>query len=111
MGKRIDHITPQTMDELQRCNWPGNARELRNVIERALITCSGRTLEVHPPLQQDAKTRIDLNLEEMERRHITDVLEQTGWRLSGQGGAAEILGLKRTTLYAKMKRLGIHRPA
>ena len=99
------------MDELQHYPWPGNIRELRNVIERALITCSDRTLEVHPLSQPDSKTHMDLNLEEMERRHITGVLEQTGWRLSGRGGAAEILGLKRTTLYSRMKRLGIHRPS
>ena len=111
IGKRINHITSQSMDELQHYPWPGNIRELRNVIERALITCSDRTLEVHPLSQPDSKTHMDLNLEEMERRHITGVLEQTGWRLSGRGGAAEILGLKRTTLYSRMKRLGIHRPS
>jgi PAS domain S-box-containing protein len=111
MGRRIDHMPRQCMDELQRYDWPGNVRELRNVIERALIVCSSRTLAVHPPNGTNGAAVPDnLNLEEMERRHILSVLEHTGWRLSGPGGAAELLGLKRTTLQSKMKRLGIQRP-
>jgi len=111
MGKRVDQISHQSMLDLQRYAWPGNIRELRNVIERALILSSGRTLEVSPPHGTVAENPGDLNLEDVERRHITGVLQQTGWRLSGQGGAAEILGLKRTTLQSKMKKLGIRRPS
>lgn len=110
MGKRVDHIPRQCMDDLQRYAWPGNIRELRNVIERALIVSSGRTLAVRPPHKATPERSADLNLEEAERRHITGVLQQTGWRLSGRGGAAGILGLKRTTLQSKMKKLGIRRP-
>ncbi|MBC2709811.1 MAG: sigma 54-interacting transcriptional regulator [Desulfosarcina sp.] len=110
MGKRIDHISRQCMDDLQCYAWPGNIRELRNLIERALIVTSGRTLEVSLPRGAVAEFPEDLNLEETQRRHITRVLQKTGWRLSGRDGAAEVLGLKRTTLQSTMKRLGIRRP-
>ena len=110
MGRRIDLIPRQCMDDLQRYAWPGNIRELRNVIERALIVCSDRTLEVHPPNGTVRQVPENLNLEEAERRHIIGVLQQTEWRLSGKDGAAEILGLKRTTLQSKMKKLNIRRP-
>ena len=111
MGKRFDRIPQKSMLDLQRYKWPGNIRELRNVIERSLIASSGRTLEVRLPHWTVAENPQVLNLEDAERRHITGVLQQTGWRLSGQGGAAEILGLKRTTLQSKMKKLGIRRPS
>jgi transcriptional regulator with GAF, ATPase, and Fis domain len=111
MGRRIDHMPRQCMEALQHYDWPGNVRELRNVIERALIVCSSRTLEVFPPNGRNgAALPKNLNLEEAERLHILSVLEHTGWRLSGTGGAAGLLGLKRTTLQSKMKRLGIQRP-
>jgi len=111
MGRRIDRLPRQCMDELQRYAWPGNVRELRNVIERALIVCGGRTLDVHPPNGINGVTVTkNLNLEDTERRHIIGVLEHAGWRLSGSGGAADLLGLKRTTLQSKMKKLGIQRP-
>ena len=110
MGKRIDRIPRPCMDNLQRYAWPGNIRELRNVIERALIVASGTTLEVRLPGGAVAEIPEELDLEAVERRHIIDVLQKTDWRLSGQGGAAEILGLKRTSLYSKMKKLGIRRP-
>ena len=110
MGRRIDNIRQQCMGDLQRYAWPGNIRELRNVIERALIVCSSKTLEVSLPGGAVAEVPEELDLETIERRHILDVLQKTDWRLSGQGSAAEILGLKRTTLYSKMKKLGIRRP-
>lgn len=111
MGRRIDAMPRQCMDELQRYVWPGNVRELRNVIERALIVCSSRKLEVHPPSGNNGvAVPRNLNLEETERSHIVSVLEHTGWRLSGPGGAAGLLGLKRTTLQSKMKKLGIQKP-
>ena len=111
MGKRIDHISHKSMLDLQLYTWPGNIRELRNVIERSLIMNSGRTLEVHLPYGAAAEIPQVLNLEDAERKHISGVLQQTGWRVSGQGGAAEILGLKRTTLQSKMKKLDIRRPS
>ena len=110
MGKRVDHIPRKCMTDLQRYTWPGNIRELRNVVERALIVSSDSTLEVPEPSGTSAESAKHLNLEDVECRHITGVLQQTDWRLSGQGGAAEILGLKRTTLQSKMKKLNIQRP-
>jgi formate hydrogenlyase transcriptional activator len=111
MGKRIDQIPQDCLERLQRHSWPGNVRELRNLIERAMIVCSGRTLNIDlPPGSQDQLGLEAPTLEDTERNHIISVLDQTGWRISGQGGAAEILGLKRTTLQSKMKKLGIQRP-
>jgi transcriptional regulator with GAF, ATPase, and Fis domain len=110
IGKRIDHIPRTSMENLQRYPWPGNARELRNVVEHAMIVGSGKTLDVHAPRMVSSDFPASLSLEETERRHILGVLEKSGWRLTGQGGAAEILGLKRTTLQSKMKKLGIKRP-
>ncbi|SPQ01694.1 Transcriptional regulator containing sigma 54 interaction domain [Candidatus Sulfobium mesophilum] len=113
MGKRIDNIPKKTMDALQSYEWPGNGRELRNIIERAMIVSSGRTLEVSLPETGDGAPFEEggLNLEDVERRHIISVLKRTSWQVTGKGGAAEILGLKGTTLQSKMKKLGIKRPA
>ena len=110
MGRRIDHIPRPCMDELQRYAWPGNVRELRNVIERALIECSSKTLVVHPPQGAVNEVSKKFDLHQAECNHILRALEQTGWRISGPGGSAEILGLKRTTLQSKMRKLGIERP-
>jgi len=111
MGKRIDHIPRKSMETLQRFPWPGNARELRNVIEHAMIVSSGKTLDVGIPQRESSEIPSNFSLEDAERRHILGVLQKSGWRLSGEGGAAGILGLKRTTLQSKMKKLGIRRPA
>ena len=111
MGKRIDHIPRKSMEDLQHYLWPGNARELRNVVEHAMIVSSGKTLEVRVPRMASSDIPANLSLEDAERRHILGVLEKSGWRITGQGGAAEILGLKRTTLQSKMKKLGIRRPS
>jgi transcriptional regulator with GAF, ATPase, and Fis domain len=112
MGKRIEKIRKNDMDLLYHYSWPGNVREMRNVIERAMILSEDTTLsidriETHEPLEDTS----NLTLEEVERSHILRVLESTGWRVSGRMGAAEILGLKPTTLEARMKKLGIKRPA
>ncbi len=109
IGRRVEHIPLKCMQKLQSYAWPGNVRELKNVIERAMIVCSDRTLELYPPPSAFSEIPEELNLEDAERRHILSVLKQTGWRVSGQGGAAKILGLKRTTLQSKMKKLGIRR--
>ena len=109
MGKEIESIPKRTMQALQSYSWPGNVRELRNLIEHAMILNKGKTLEVDVPNRETSKKDITASLEDMERRHIVAVLEKTGWRIAGQGGAAEILGLKRTTLQAKVKKLGIKR--
>jgi transcriptional regulator with GAF, ATPase, and Fis domain len=109
MGKEIETISKKSMEALQSYTWPGNVRELRNVIEHAMILSKGKTLAVHMPKRGSSEAGATRNLEDMERRHIVDVLEKVAWRLSGKGGAAEVLGLKRTTLLAKMKKLGIKR--
>jgi formate hydrogenlyase transcriptional activator len=113
IGKRIDNISKKTMDALLSYGWPGNIRELRNAIERAMIVSTGRTLEVFLPETGEIVPSVEggLNLQAVERRHIMSVLERTSWRVTGKGSAAEILGLKGTTLQSKMKRLGIKRPA
>jgi formate hydrogenlyase transcriptional activator len=109
MGKEIESIPKKTMQALQSYSWPGNVRELRNLIEHAMILSKGKTLEVDVPNLAPSEKDGTGNLEDMERKHIVAVLEKTGWRIAGQGGAAEVLGLKRTTLHAKMKKLGIKR--
>jgi formate hydrogenlyase transcriptional activator len=109
MGKEIESIPKKTMQALQSYSWPGNVRELRNMIEHAMILSSGTTLDVRMPKQASSETDATGNLKDMERRHMVAALEKTGWRIAGPGGAAEVLGLKRTTLQAKMKKLGIKR--
>jgi len=109
MGKEIESIPKNTMQALQAYSWPGNVRELRNIIEHAMILNKSKTLYVHIPKGVSSETDATDNLNDIERKHIVDVLEKTGWRIAGQGGASEVLGLKRTTLYAKIKKLGIKR--
>jgi PAS domain S-box-containing protein len=110
IGKEIETISKKTMEALQSYSWPGNVRELNNVIEHAMILSKDKSLRVHLPMPGSLETDATQDLQDIERRHILAVLEKTGWRLSGGGGAAEALGLKRTTLHEKMKKLGIKRP-
>ena len=111
MGKRIDHIPRQIMQDLKHYPWPGNTRELRNIIEYAMIITTGKTLEVRVPrIKMSSENSEILTLKDCERKHILDVLYKTGWRITGNTGAAKILGMKRTTLHSKMKKLGIYRP-
>jgi len=105
MGKKIESIPRRTMERLQSYSWPGNVRELRNAIEQALIVSSGTELELKIP--EGRQTSLLTSLKKVERQHILMTLEQTGWRVKGRGGAAEILGMKPTTLYTMMQRLGI----
>ena len=111
-GKKIDRISERMMAGLQRYQWPGNIRELEHVIERAVILSEGSELEpiewLSPSIGKAGAAKTQ-TLEEMERRHIVDVLDQTNWRVSGEKGAAKILGLNPTTLEARMKKLGIER--
>lgn len=110
MGKRIERIPRKSMETLQCYPWPGNVRELRNMVEHAMIVSSGKTLDIHNPQRKISEIPENLRLLDVERRHILIVLQKSDWRLSGRGGAAEILGLKRTTLQSKIKKLGIKRP-
>jgi PAS domain S-box-containing protein len=110
IGKRIESISRKSMEVLQRYSWPGNVRELRNVIEHAMIVSPGKTLAVSLPQPGVSETRETSDLESIERGHLLRVLKKTNWRVAGKGGAAEVLGLKRTTLQSMMKKLGIKRP-
>jgi formate hydrogenlyase transcriptional activator len=107
MGKEVESIPKRTMQALQSYHWPGNVRELRNLVEHAMILSRGKSLDIPVPTRAFSETSAAGNLQDMERAHVTAVLEKTEWRISGPGGAAEVLGLKRTTLQAKMKKLGI----
>ncbi len=111
MGKEIESISKNTMEALQSHSWPGNVRELKNVIEHAMILTKGKSLAFQLPGFGLSETDAAHCLEDIERNHITAMLEKAGWRLGGKGGAAEALGLKRSTLYSKMKKLGITRPS
>jgi transcriptional regulator with GAF, ATPase, and Fis domain len=112
MGKSIEIIPAKVMNDLRNYHWPGNVRELENVLERAVINSSGPKLRLVDELkkpQKDLSTALK-SLEAVEREHIVRILEQTQWKVSGKNGAAEILGLNRSTLRARMRKLGIRRP-
>jgi formate hydrogenlyase transcriptional activator len=109
-GRRIDSIDRETVLALQHYSWPGNIRELRNVVERAMIVATGRRLTITPPLSSAAASKRSLKLVDIEREHIRGVLESTGWRIRGAGGAADRLGMKPTTLETRMAKLGLTRP-
>ena len=109
-GRHIDSVSPENMLALQQYSWPGNVRELRNVVERAMITCSGGHLTIVVPQRSAPTVRSGLKLVDVERAHILDVLQSTKWRIRGVGGAAEQLGLKPTTLETRMAKLGLTRP-
>jgi PAS domain S-box-containing protein len=107
MGKHIEIIPRETMKVLQNWNWPGNVRELENMIERMVILSKGITL-APPPVELGAEQDFaEDRLEGMEREHILRVLRDTHGVLSGAGGAASRLGVKRTTLQSMLKRFGI----
>ncbi len=110
MGKSIERIPQKSFDALQGYGWPGNVRELRNLIERAMILTKGSTLRIDPPKTPGSPESEGVRLEEIERTHILSILEETRWRISGNRGAAERLGLKPTTLRSRMEKLGVKRP-
>lgn len=112
IGRQIETVATETLSALQEYHWPGNVRELENVIERAVITSQGPALQVldrfdtfrAPGGEQDIKALADL-----ERDHILQVLQKTGWRIEGEKGAATILGLNPSTLRARMRKYGLRR--
>ena len=120
MGKQVDSIPPETMAAFQWYSWPGNIRELQNLVERAVILSRDGVLpnplhkkqtERHYSQSHRAGPSLSsMNWEDSDRALVVETLEQTGWIVGGPRGAAVKLGLKRTTLLAKMKRLGISRP-
>ena len=112
MSRQIEHIPPETMSALTSYQWPGNIRELQNFIERSVILTSGNAL--HPPLETlrtaaEPESLGPITLEDAERDHIRKTLEQTRWVVAGPNGAAARLGIKRSTLYFRMQKLGISR--
>ena len=109
-GKRIDSIGKDDLAALQQYPWPGNIRELRNVVERAMIVGTGPRLTFSLPATSAASTRRSPKLADVEREHIRSALESTGWRIRGLGGAAAKLGLQPTTLETRMAKLGLKRP-
>jgi predicted ATPase/transcriptional regulator with GAF, ATPase, and Fis domain len=114
LGRRIETIPRPILHALTAYDWPGNVRELANVIERSVIISRGATLELGDwgtAAAPDALEAGETTLKETERQAILRALERTGWVVSGKRGAAMLLGLKSTTLEARMKKLGIRRPA
>jgi len=115
MGRRIETIPSAVLDALVRYPWPGNVRELQNIIERAVILSPDLSLQVPLVDLQPATTQAAVlapaavSLADAEREHILGALRETGWVLGGPKGAAARLGMKRSTLYKKMKNLGISR--
>ena len=129
LNKTVEYVPADAMDALVNYAWPGNIRELENLIERAVLLSPGKELRV--PLSELKSATLSANgnvsadlplfssspssvpistLEEAERQHILRALRQTEWRIAGPKGAAAILGMKRTTLQARMRKLGIRRP-
>ena len=110
LGKRIVHIDESSLASLQQYSWPGNIRELRNVVERSMITAPGESLTLAAPRPRLVDSRHSEKLADVEKEHMRRVLESTGWRIRGINGAAERLGLRPTTLETRLAKLGITRP-
>jgi len=112
IGKKVHRIPARVMETLVAYDWPGNIRELENIIERALILSRDGSLDYGdwlPSGKRSAAPGSLRKLDEVEKHHILEVLNRTGWKVSGEKGAAKILGLNATTLEARMKKLGIRR--
>jgi len=114
LRKRVDTIPDEVMRTLQGHSWPGNVRELENVLQRALILSKGNTLSLGdawlPVLDNMAGGGESATLTDIERRHIVRVLSGSHWRIEGAGGAAQVLGMKPSTLRSRMLKLGVARP-
>jgi formate hydrogenlyase transcriptional activator len=115
MNKRIDEIPNATMEALVRYSWPGNVRELQNFIERAVILSPDSVLRAPTSELEPFSAGVEPNapmtgLEQVERDHIVRALEASNWVVGGSNGAAQRLGMKRTSLVYRMKKLRIRRP-
>jgi formate hydrogenlyase transcriptional activator len=133
LGRLFDPISEEVLAALERYEWPGNIRELQNVIERAAVISNGRWLQLPegwasseiwkpattssaPPIggaelhKNDNRPSGENSLDEVGRNYILQILQQTGWRVEGPKGAARILGLNPSTLRSRMLKLGIRRP-
>jgi len=128
MHRPVPELTPAGVEQLDRYDWPGNIRELRNVIERAVITANDGRLGIELPHElsgegarapggagdsqaDDLHVVTDAEMRRRERANITAALQRTGWKIGGRSGAAELLGIKPTTLASRMKAMGIERPS
>ena len=118
MKKSIETVPAETMETLAAYDWPGNIRELQNLIERAVILSTGTTLDV-PVMALERRGRTPAaevseieaaTLEQVDRQHIVRALESSNWVVAGPNGAATRLGIKRSTLQFRMRKLGIARP-
>ncbi|HSE41814.1 MAG TPA: sigma 54-interacting transcriptional regulator [Acidobacteriota bacterium] len=111
LGKKVENIASKSMEALMQYSWPGNIRELRNVVERAMIVSNSPELQIEiPKTNSSSVPATSVTLKQMEIQHIRKVLENTGWKVRGKRGAAEMLGMKPTTLETRMAKLGIIRP-
>jgi formate hydrogenlyase transcriptional activator len=109
-GKRIEAIARESLAMLQQYSWPGNIRELRNVVERAMVVATGPRLTLRLPATTAAAGKCSDKLIDVQKEHIRGVLESARWRIRGLGGAADQLGLRPTTLETRMAKLGLTRP-
>jgi formate hydrogenlyase transcriptional activator len=109
MAKQIGRIRTDAMDTLLRYSWPGNIRELQNIVERAVILSEGDVLHLAALPSRDAFPTVAVTLADAERDHILTALRESNWVVGGAGGAAARLGVKRTTLISKMRRCGLSR--
>jgi formate hydrogenlyase transcriptional activator len=109
-GKQIDRINPESLAMLQEYSWPGNIRELRNTVERAMIVATSPELTIPVPSTAPAAPRCSVKLVDVQKDHIRSVLHAARWRIRGTGGAADQLGLLPTTLETRMAKLGLCRP-
>ena len=113
LGHTINKVPKAVMQRLTKYNWPGNIRELENIIQRSIITSTSNILKIGPwfEKQSDPLKETPLALTELERSHIIKVLKSTNWRVSGKKGAAEKLQINPKTLYSRLEKLGIKRPS
>ena len=107
MGKKITKLSRKAMEALQKHTWPGNIRELPNVIEHSVILSSGDTLKLSFLGESPTRDPQPVTLAEAEREHILRTLGSTHWRIKGKHGAAERLDMQPSTLYSRMQKLGI----
>jgi DNA-binding NtrC family response regulator len=110
-GKKFKKVPMKTINALKRYAWPGNIRELENLIERAVITSTDNRLQLEIPISPESIADPSMNLSDVERSHILKVLRHSRWKIEGPNGAAEKLGLNPSTLRFRMKKLNVVRPS